>query len=152
MGTPPNACRSHRQALIVAALDVAAHRDEVNAMRKSVARYSALIALVMLVPAAPASAQLIIPPPTGGGALIVPTPPAPPPPRIDVPVVPQLDEVPHARGVPVVPKLDELPRAQHSGRSRRSFSDRVTQCLQDGAAAGLGPNDRAAYSRACANQ
>jgi hypothetical protein len=33
-----------------------------------------------------------------------------------------------------------------------SFSDRVVRCLQQGAAAGLGPNDRAAYSRSCANQ
>jgi hypothetical protein len=35
---------------------------------------------------------------------------------------------------------------------RPSFSDRVVGCLQQGAAAGLGPSDRAAYSRACANQ
>jgi hypothetical protein len=32
-----------------------------------------------------------------------------------------------------------------------SFGDRVTPCLHEGAAAGLGPGDRAAYSRGCAN-
>jgi hypothetical protein len=121
-------------------------------MSKSLSPYAAIAVVITLLSAAPAVAQLIIPPPTGGGALIVPPPPAPPPPRVDVPVVPRLDEVPHARGVPAVPALDELPRAQHERRSRRSFGDRVTQCLQDGAAAGLGPSDRAAYSRACANR
>jgi hypothetical protein len=112
---------------------------------------SAIVAVLLILPL-PAIAQLIVPPTAGAGAMIVPTPLAPPPPRVDVPVVPRLDEVPHARGVPVVPKLDDMPRAQHSGRSRPSFGDRVTRCLQDGAAAGLGPGDRAAYSRACANR
>lgn len=112
---------------------------------------SAIVAALLILPL-PAVAQLIVPPTAGAGAMIVPPPPAPPPPRVDVPVVPRLDEVPHARGVPVVPKLDDMPRAQHSGRSRPSFGDRVTRCLQDGAAAGLGPGDRAAYSRACANR
>jgi hypothetical protein len=53
--------------------------------------------------------------------------------------------------VPVVPKMDEIPR-QAQPSPRPSFSDRITGCLQEGAAAGLGPNDRAAYSRACANR
>jgi hypothetical protein len=35
---------------------------------------------------------------------------------------------------------------------RPSFHDRVVRCLQEGAAAGLGPSARAAYSSACANQ
>jgi hypothetical protein len=35
---------------------------------------------------------------------------------------------------------------------RRSFDERITQCLQDGVASGLGPSARAAYSRACANR
>jgi hypothetical protein len=119
-------------------------------MIKSLSPY-AVVAMMLFVPM-PAVAQLIVPPTAGAGAMIVPPPPAPPPPRTDVPVVPQLGDVPHARGVPDVPRLDELPRAQHAGRGRRSFGDRVTQCLQDGAAAGLGPSDRAAYSRACANR
>jgi hypothetical protein len=52
----------------------------------------------------------------------------------------------------VVPKMDEMPRQPRVRSSRGSFSDRITTCLQDGAAAGLGPNQRAAYSRSCANQ
>jgi hypothetical protein len=35
---------------------------------------------------------------------------------------------------------------------RPSFSDRITGCLDDAAANGLGPSARAAYSRTCANQ
>jgi hypothetical protein len=67
-----------------------------------------------------------------------PPPPPPPPPKIEV---------------PVVPKLDAPPPQPTVKRSRRgSFSDRVTNCLHQGAAAGLNPSDRAAYSRACANQ
>jgi hypothetical protein len=113
--------------------------------------FNAVLVAAVFVLSSPASAQIIAPP--VGGVTLTPLPPAaPPPPRIDVPVVPRLDETPRARGVPVVPQLDEAPRAQHTGRSRRSFGDRVTQCLQDGAAAGLGANDRAAYSRACANR
>jgi hypothetical protein len=66
-------------------------------------------------------------------------PPAPiPPPRIEVPKVPRMDEVPTA------PKLSQ-PR-------RGSFDQRVRRCIEEGAAAGLGPNERAAYSRLCANQ
>jgi hypothetical protein len=39
----------------------------------------------------------------------------------------------------------------HAAR-RGSFGDRISRCLDEGAAAGLGPSDRAAYSRSCANQ
>jgi hypothetical protein len=93
----------------------------------------ALIALLALS-AAPASAQFL---PPGSSALTVPPPPAPPPPKIEV---------------PVVPKMGDLPRNNYVPQARPSFSDRITTCLQDGAAAGLGPNDRAAYSRSCANR
>ncbi|CAN5167021.1 hypothetical protein BH11PSE4_BH11PSE4_27120 [soil metagenome] len=92
---------------------------------------SAAIAAVLAC--STASAQM----PPQGGATLLPPPPAPPPP-IAVPVVPQLDALPVA------------PKAQT--QSRGSFGDRVTGCLQDGAAAGLGPNERAAYSRSCANR
>jgi len=51
----------------------------------------------------------------------------------------------------VVPKMDELPRQNYLPPPRPSFSDKVTTCLQEGAAAGLGGSDREAYSRACAN-
>jgi hypothetical protein len=80
-------------------------------------------------------AQVMIPP---GYPLSSPPPPAPPPP-------PKIE-------VPVVPKMDEMPRQNPVRSSRKSFGDRITECLQDGAAAGLNPSDRAAYSRSCANR
>lgn len=91
------------------------------------------LAIVMIF-AGTASAQILPP----GGAILTPPPPAAPPPP--------------SMAVPVVPKLDAMPSPQTAPRARRSFGDRITQCLDDGAAAGLGPNDRAAYSRACANR
>ncbi|MGM4917542.1 hypothetical protein [Tardiphaga sp. 813_E8_N1_3] len=97
--------------------------------------FAVAAAVVVVLFAVPVSAQYIGVP--GNPALITPLPPAPPPPRIEVPVVPQ---------------LGDLPRQQNVPQARGSFSDRITNCLQDGAAAGLGPNDRATYSRACANR
>jgi hypothetical protein len=93
------------------------------------------LAICVLVAAGPSSAQQLIP--RGGSIFNPPPPPAPPPPMIQVPVVPQMDAPP---SLPTV------------GRSQPTFSDRITQCLEDGAASGLGPNARAAYSRSCANQ
>jgi hypothetical protein len=78
--------------------------------------------------------DLITPPPN----ILPPPPPPPPPPPIFVPKVPQMDEIPPQ------PKA-ALPR-------RGSFNERMRNCLAEGAAMGLGPNERAAYSRACANQ
>jgi hypothetical protein len=89
-----------------------------------------------LIFAGSASAQGIIIPP-GGSILNPPLPPAPPPPRIQVPVVPQMD-------APVVQNYAPPPRP--------TFSDRITNCLDEAAANGLGPRARAAYSRSCANQ
>jgi hypothetical protein len=69
--------------------------------------------------------------------ILPPPPPAPPPPRIEV---------------PRVPKMDEIPRSPRAALPRRgSFDARVQRCIEEGAAAGLGPNERAAYSRACVN-
>ena len=73
----------------------------------------------------------------GGSRFNPPPPPALPPPKIEA---------------PVVPKLDAPPRYDYRPAPRPSFSDRVTRCLDEGAAAGLSPADRAAYSRSCANQ
>jgi hypothetical protein len=81
-----------------------------------------------------ASAQLI---PPGGSQFNPPPPPPPPSPKIEVPAIPQM-------GVPSGPSVQSAPRP--------SFSDRITTCLDQGAAGGLGPNDRATYSRSCANQ
>src|SRR5215475_3491518 len=81
----------------------------------------------------------------GGSQFNPPLPRPPPPPSTAVPVVPQMD----------------VPSPQYSGpdygynnapRRRPSFHDRITRCLEEGAAMGLRQADRAAYSRACANQ
>jgi hypothetical protein len=51
------------------------------------------------------------------------------------------------------PKMDApLPLPQVQGSQRGSFGDRISKCLDDAAAAGLRPGERAAYSRSCANQ
>lgn len=71
-------------------------------------------------------------------SLNVPPPPPPPPPKIEVPAIPKMD------APPTQPRVNVNPRG--------SFSDRVTNCLHDGAAAGLGASERAEYSRACANR
>lgn len=114
-------------------LERAGDRDDMSCMFR---RRTCLAAVAFLMlGAAPLSAQSLLPP--GSSALTVPPPPPPPPPKIEV---------------PVVPKMDDLPRQNHVPQARPSFSDRITTCLQDGAAAGLGPNERAAYSRACANR
>jgi hypothetical protein len=81
-----------------------------------------------------ASAQII---PQGGSQFNPPLPPAPPPPKIEAPVVPQMDAPTSQTYLPA---------------PRPSFSDRITSCLDEAAANGLGPSARAAYSRACANQ
>jgi hypothetical protein len=83
-----------------------------------------------------ALAQVPVPP---GGSLNppIPLPPPPPPPKIEVPVVPQMDAPARQNYLPA---------------PRPSFGDRITTCLSDGAAAGLGASDREAYSRACANR
>jgi hypothetical protein len=81
-----------------------------------------------------ASAQII---PPGGSQFNPPLPAAPPPPKIEAPVVPQMDAPTSQTYLPA---------------PRPSFSDRITSCLDEAAANGLGPSARAAYSRICANQ
>jgi hypothetical protein len=91
--------------------------------------------IAALVAANAAFAQVVISP--GGSQLNPPLPPPPPPPRIEVPVIPQMDAPTTQNYVPAAPP---------------SFGDRITTCLDEAAANGLGPSARAAYSRACANQ
>jgi hypothetical protein len=87
-----------------------------------------------LVAANAAPAQMLLP----GGSQFNPPPPAPPPPpRIEVPAIPQLD-------APARQTYQSVPR--------RSFGDRINDCLDEAAAAGVRPSRRAAYSRACANR
>jgi len=94
------------------------------------------VALALLIAGGSLCAQTIIPP--GGSPLLnAPLPPPLPEPKI---------------APPVVPKMDAPLQQNYSPLSTRpSFSDRITGCLQTGAAAGLGPSDREAYSRSCAN-
>jgi hypothetical protein len=99
-------------------------------------RHSILFGALLLFLAPAASAQQMIPP---GWSQFNPPLPAPlPPPRIEAPVIPRLDAPP------------SQPQLRPSQRG--SFSDRINQCLADAAAAGLGPAERAAYSRSCANR
>jgi hypothetical protein len=93
----------------------------------------AVIAALVVVNTA--QAQML---PPGASQFSPPPLPPLPPPKIEVPVVPQMDAPP------------SQPTVQPSGRG--SFSDRINSCLDEGAASGLGPNERAAYSRNCANQ
>jgi hypothetical protein len=93
------------------------------------------LASVLLAPCG-ASAQQYVPP--GGSQFNPPLPPPLPPPRIEVPAIPQMDAPPSQPSIAVSP--------------RGSFSDRISTCLDQAAAAGLDPAERAAYSRACANR
>jgi hypothetical protein len=103
---------------------------------KSLTIVSIISAAVMsMLIAGTAFGQQMLPP--GWSQFNPPLPAPPPPPRIEAPVVPKMD-------------APSQPRAR--SERRRSFDERITQCLQDGAASGLGPNARAAYSRACANR
>jgi hypothetical protein len=104
-------------------------------IRKSIVAPCLGAVIAALVAVNAASAQFL---PPGASQFNPPPPSPPPPPRIEVPVVPQMDAPPSQ---PTVQPL------QRGG----SFSDRINNCLDEGAAAGLGPNERAAYSRSCAN-
>jgi len=116
-----------------------------------------LIALSAVVVSGGASAQLY---PPGGinNQPVIPyptAPAAPPPPRIEVPAVPQMNSPPPFALQNTRPGIvtQDTPPKQVLKRNRRpSFSDRVARCLDDGAAWGMNPNQRAAYSRSCANQ
>jgi hypothetical protein len=101
-------------------------------------KHSSIIAaavVAVLLAGGTASAQQLIPP--GGSRFNPPLPPPPPPPNIEPPVIPQMD-------APIQYNCAPAPRP--------SFSDRINTCLDEAAAGGLGPGERAAYSRSCANQ
>lgn len=95
---------------------------------------SILLVFTALSGAPAAMTQSLVP---GAAPLSPPPPPPPPPPKIEVPRLPQLD---------APPSYDDKPAR------RSSFGKRITECLDEAAAIGLGPNERAAYSRSCANR
>jgi hypothetical protein len=109
--------------------------------QRSIFIVSALVVSAVLLPgsrvvmAQTILSQTMLPP--GASQFSPPPPSPPPPPRIEVPKVPQLD-APQSYNYKPAP--------------RSSFSDRISRCLDDAAAAGLSPSRRAAYSRMCANQ
>jgi hypothetical protein len=101
-------------------------------MKPSLIVIGALVAA--LLSGSAASAQQLIPP---GSSQFNPPLPAPlPPPKIEPPVIPQMD-------LPITQNYAPAPRP--------SFSDRITTCLDEAAASGLGPGESSAYSRSCAN-
>ncbi len=107
-----------------------------SANKISVMKHSSIIictVVAVLAFGGIASAQILPP----GSSQFNPLPPAPPPsPKIEAPVVPQ---------------MDAPPTLNFTSTPRPSFSDRINTCLDEGAASGLGPNERAAFSRSCAN-
>jgi hypothetical protein len=92
-----------------------------------------LCTLTAALLAANAAFAQVIPP---GGAQFNPLLP-PPPPKIEPPVIPKM-------GVPIQQNYGPAPST--------SFGDRITTCLDQAAAGGLGPAERGAYSRSCANR
>ena len=113
------------------ALAVGLPHAEIFSMKRFLIVIGVVTAVVL--GAGTVTAQTIIPP--GTSPLNPPPPPPLPAPKIQV---------------PVVPKMDELPERNYVPAPRPSFSDRITTCLEEGAAAGLGPADRETYARACA--
>ena len=95
--------------------------------------YCCVVIFVLCVQGA--FAQII---PPGSSPYNPPPPPPPPPPKIEVPAIPKMDELPKRSYAPIAPQ--------------KSFGERVSKCLDDAAASGLGPNERATYSRNCANR
>jgi hypothetical protein len=51
----------------------------------------------------------------------------------------------------VIPQMDAPISQNYAPAPRPSFSDRINSCLDEAAASGLGPAERSAYSRSCAN-
>lgn len=96
---------------------------------------SVLAAAAALLICQSASAQTMLPP---GASQFSPPPPAPPPP-------PKIE-------VPKIPQFGASPTYDYRPAPRPSFGDRISKCLDDAAAAGMTPGERATYSRSCANQ
>ncbi|MDE2378956.1 hypothetical protein [Bradyrhizobium sp.] len=99
---------------------------------KQIALVVPVIAAALLAGAAAAQSTL-----PGSSQFNPPPPPPPPPPKIEVPKVPQ---------------FDAKPSYNYRPAPRRSYGDRVSKCLDDAAAAGMTPGERATYSRSCAQQ
>lgn len=111
-------------------------------------------ALVALAPMA-APAQVFQQPGTSPVIPLPPPPAPPPPPKIEVPEVPRMNSPPPfalQNTTPGTVQQDAPSQRNLKAPRRPSFSRRIARCLDEAAAMGLSPNERAAYSRACANQ
>jgi hypothetical protein len=111
-----------------------------------------MLSLMSAVMIGGAQAQVIIPPSTA--PMVPPLPPIPPP-RIEVPAVPKMNSPPPFELQNTTPgrvQADTPPAGRRTKRTQPSYGDRVSRCLEEGAALGLGPNERSEYSRACANR
>lgn len=108
-----------------------------------------LAVLLISALAGPAAAQVVLPGAMPSAIPPMAPPPSAPPPVITVPKVPQLAAPPPLTHERIQPAPD-LPKAQLQQRGH--FGDRISRCLDEGAAMGLNASERAAYSRACANQ
>jgi len=118
-------------------------------MRKLVA----VCLLCLVPPGAGASAQMFNTP--GGRPVLPPPPAAPPPPAITVPQVPTMNSPPPFELQNTTPGYVQQggPPAQVLKKQKReSFGRRMSHCLDEGAAMGLGPGARSAYARNCAHQ
>lgn len=109
-------------------------RSDIKVMKRLVA---IILMMTVMAVSTPQHAVAQVIGPTTSPTLLPPPPPAPPPPKIEVAPIPQMN-------APLAPPQPNLGQ-------RGSFSDRVGRCLDYGASQGLGPNERAEYSRACAN-
>ena len=114
------------------ALALSPLRHKMISMKRSLL-YCAIVIFALFAQSAVAQ---VVPP--GGSLYNPPLPAPPPPPKIEVPAIPKMDELPKRSYAPIAPQ--------------KSFGDRVSKCLDDAAASGLGPNERATYSRNCANR
>jgi hypothetical protein len=122
----------------------------------SLAAFMLVASLMMAMSGRIAHAQIIGPPGTQPVIPFPTAPPPPPPPRIEVPQVPQMNSPPPFALQNTTPGLvapnGKPPRSRLKPARRESYGDRIARCLDEGAAWGLGPNERAAYSRSCANR
>jgi hypothetical protein len=108
--------------------------DHTMSLMKQASIIICAVALTLSLGGAASAQQFLAP----GTSQFTPPPPPPlPQPKIAPPVIPQMDAPIHYNYAPA---------------PRPSFSDRISTCLDQGAASGLGPNERATYSRSCANQ
>ena len=123
----------YRQALSGQGFEMSQGQTDMTAIMKHLLT-SLAVTLVVAIGTAAASAQIV---PQVSNPVPVPQPPPPPP----------------SLAVPQVPKMDAPPAPAPGPRpERRSFNQRVQDCQTDTTASRLDSGDRAAYSRACANQ